>query len=242
MVFHENPAAQLFARTARHVRAKGADDLFKNLTAKLGKQLPAEGFQRAGMPSEIPGINVYRGPGGQIEGYAVAAIANRPIRAGERPYILPDIQTAQSVQKAVAKMLTPEEVGPVLKFWDEATQMLKGWVTKAFPAYHIRNRMSNRIQSWLDDVPVVGEHYKAANRIMAGQDVSIKIGTGQKLDREAIMRELVDEGVVRRGFYETEFAKNIGDEKASWNPFAMGRPNRFVQAGERASSALALAT
>jgi hypothetical protein len=153
-----------------------------------------------------------------------------------RPIVFDDRNTAAAVQKAMAKLLEPEEIQPLLEWWDGATRTLKSWVTRAFPAYHMRNHMSNRVQSWLEDVPVAGEHYKQANRVLAGADTTFTTGAGEVLTRDQIIEEAQNAGVLRGGYFETEFKRELF-KKPSWN--VLDAENRFVKTGERIGAAMA---
>lgn len=239
-VFNSNPAAQLFARSARHARAAAADQLFKQLDRRLGVEMPEGTVTKAFHDS--PGIEVVT-KNGQPVGYGVAEFNEVLSNQNKRGVFFPDLATAEAAQKSLAKILKPKEAEGLLRYYDQVTQMAKAWVTKAFPAYHMRNRASNRIQSWFDDVPVAGEHYKQAQRAMAGAEASVTLGDGSKLNREQILREAVDDGVVKGGFYEYEFGKRAkferGANKASLNP--LDPNNALIRTGEKIGAGLAQA-
>jgi hypothetical protein len=237
-VFNENPAAQLFTRKARHEKAKAANQMFENLGRKVGQELPQEVTDWAEATGD--GLEKFTTPGtgGEPLGYGIKEVNDLRRQRGMRPIVFDDRNTAAAVQKAMSKLLDTEETAPLLEWWDAATRTMKSWVTKAFPAYHVRNRMSNRMQSWLEDVPVAGEHYKAANRVLAGADTTFTTGAGEVLTRDEILEEAQNEGVLRGGFFESEFKAELF-KKPSWN--VLDSENRFVKAGEKVGAALTAA-
>ncbi|MCZ7644361.1 MAG: hypothetical protein M5U26_03615 [Planctomycetota bacterium] len=123
------------------------------------------------------------------------------------------------------------------RLYDDTTRMLKSYVTRAFPAYHLRNRFSNRVQSWLEDVPVTGDHYTAAHKVLAGLEVNLTTPGGEALDRARLLEELRELRIVNNGFYEAEFGNALREKGVSANPF--DPDNRFIKAGERTRAALA---
>lgn len=237
-VFSENPAAQLFTRRVRHERAKAANAMFENLGRKVGQELPPEVTDWATPGTD--GLETFTTPGtaGEPLGYGIKEVNDLRRQRGMRPIVFDDRNTAAAVQKAMTKLLEPEEVQPLLEWWDNATRTMKSWVTKAFPSYHMRNRLSNRVQSWLEDVPVAGEHYKVANRVLAGADTTFTTGAGEVLSRDEILKEAQDAGVLRGGFFESEFKRELF-KKPTWNP--LDAENRMVKTGERFGAALTAA-
>jgi hypothetical protein len=237
-VFNENPAAQLFTRRVRHERAKAANAMFENLGRKVGQELPQEVTDWAEATGDGLEMFTTPGTGGEPLGYGIKEVNDIRRQRGMRPIVFDDRNTAAAVQKAMTKLLEPEEVQPLLEWWDKATRTMKSWVTKAFPAYHVRNRMSNRVQSWLEDVPVAGEHYKVANRVLAGSDTTFTTGAGEVLTRDEILDEAQNAGVLRGGFFESEFKSELF-KKPSWN--VLDAENRFVKTGEKIGAALTAA-
>lgn len=237
-VFNENPAAQLFTRRVRHERAKAANAMFENLGRKVGQELPQEVTDWAEATGD--GLEKFTTPGtgGEPLGYGIKEVNDLRRQRGMRPIVFDDRNTAAAVQKAMTKLLEPDEVQPLLEWWDKGTRTMKSWVTKAFPAYHVRNRMSNRVQSWLEDVPVAGEHYKVANRVLAGSDTTFTTGAGEVLTRDEILEEAQNAGVLRGGFFESEFKSELF-KKPSWN--VLDAENRFVKTGEKIGAALTAA-
>ncbi|MCZ7644333.1 MAG: hypothetical protein M5U26_03475 [Planctomycetota bacterium] len=230
-IFSEDPAVQLYTRTARTIRAKAGDDFFKGVAARLGEEIPPKQAWATPDPT-APGIEKFR-----KGGYGISEFNEMRKRQGLPAVAFPDLPTAQAVQKAMQRLQNPEEVTGLLKLYDDTTRMLKSYVTRAFPAYHLRNRFSNRVQSWLEDVPVTGDHYTAAHKVLAGLEVNLTTPGGEALDRARLLEELRELRIVNNGFYEAEFGNALREKGVSANPF--DPDNRFIKAGERTSAALA---
>jgi hypothetical protein len=233
-VFSADPAVQLFVRQKRHEVAKAANTLFERLAEGLGSEVPAHINP---VSTADPAIIRY-----QDQGFGIAEINQKLVEQGRNPIVFPDMATAQGVQKTLAKMLTPEELHPALEWYDKLSRSFKAWVTKGFPAFHIRNHFENRLQSFLEDVPVSGEHYTMANRFMAGKDFEVPLGEAGSIGRDALKQEMLDQGVIDKGYFESEFGHalegRLKGEEPTWNP--LDPNNKIIAAGERFGAGLAM--
>ena len=239
-VFSADPAVQLFVRSKRHAAAKAANTLFEQLADLSGRELPA-GTPVRYYPTDAPGVFRYVDKAGQDLGYGVAEYNERLSGIGKAPIIFPDQPTAAGLQKSITKMLNPEEAAPLMKWYDQATQVFKAWETKGFPAFHVRNHISNRLQSFLEDVPVSGEHYTKANQFLAGRDFTLPLGDGSTATRDALKAEMVNQGVLNRGFFESEFGNAVEGQlrkESTWN--LLDPNNKILKGAERVGSGLAM--
>lgn len=238
-VFNESPAAALLARKARHIRAQAANDLFERMAEKVGAEVPATAAFHP-IP-ELPGISILRDQAGNNMGYGLDLQNGILGQAGKPRVYFDSLDVAKAMQRSTAQFLEPERVSGLLAAWDDVTRMAKSWVTRPFPAYVVRNALSDRMQSWLEGVPVVGAHYKRANLLQAGAwGEPLKLGDGTVLTFDAARKELQEQGITKGTFQQ---ATGLGRkaEKQTWgqrlNP--MNPENIAIQAGERVSAAMA---
>ncbi len=243
-VFNENPAAALMARKARHARAKAANEFYTRMAARLGDEVPeTRGLKKDPVPNE-PGIDVYRDPDGNFIGYGLAAQNETALAQGGKATMYSTLDVAKAIERTTRKLMDPAEVSELGAWYDRVTRTLKSYVTRPFMAYHMRNRFGNRIQSWLEDVPVFGSHYRTANRIAAGAPVDpVRLGDGTVLDDAGIRRELTDQGILGGGFYEYEF----GAGKRKFDPTTKEKfdprspENILIRGAERISAGITAA-
>jgi hypothetical protein len=113
-----------------------------------------------------------------------------------------DATQAVLAKRSMELMLDPEYV----PFVDSFNKAMKAGVTKLFPDFHVRNTLSNRIQSKLEGVPFTGPHRSLAADIMAGKNVSVEIG-GKTYDRDALLRLYLESGASKGGFWEAAVAE-----------------------------------
>ncbi len=235
-VFNENPAAQLFTAKARHVRTMAAKNFFDNVGERLGKEVPANLE-----PRDIPGLP-------ELEQYTngqtgIKEMNDIRVRQGLPPIGFDDPNVAKAVADTYKKMANPEQVTGALKWYDDVTGVYKSWMLKGFPAYHVRNHISNMLQSWLGDVPLQGAHREAAAKVVAGKEVSVKIGS-RALNGEEIRRLLRDNGVTKGGAFDS-MGKDHLDETVTNDVFNPGswkfweRDNKILKGAERISTGIA---
>lgn len=322
-VFNEHPAAALFARKARHARAKAADQFFRSTAARLGKEIDGasrrqpltkvtEETVRGMEPATMKEMPAARRRGnlepvpiedaqgfeeivdiktGEVKGYGISAFNDQLEALGVQPVMFETMDAAKAVERTARKLATPEEVTPLLDWidktarqvaqagaesimgqpevkaavgalkdwrdstgplglqavlghWDRGTSAMKSYVTRPFAAFHVRNRISNRIQSWLEDVPVIGEHYKAANRVVAGADAKLTLGDGTVLGRDEIVKELRQQGLWEGGFWEKEVGGGKRgarlEGRGGLNLDVMDPENVMISAPEKVSSGIAV--
>jgi hypothetical protein len=104
-----------------------------------------------------------------------------------------NLEDAVAAHKAYDNLITPGETGVLnkgLKVWDKANAWQKQFVTRIFPQFHAQNHLSNRLQSYLEDVPVYGKHYNMANDLMAGKDIgAIQLPDGTTVNGAQLLDE-----------------------------------------------------
>jgi hypothetical protein len=109
-------------------------------------------------------------------------------------------EEAEAAAKGARAFYDPQVQSGILKWYDQATAWLKKGATKFFPSFHMRNRFSNRIQSSLEDVPVLGGHYRNAGTVLAGGEVGVKSGnTGKVLNAHDLLSMAEEHGILSRG-------------------------------------------
>lgn len=228
-VFNENPAAQLFAAKARHVRSMAGKHFFDKIADDLGKatngQIKAGGVLDGGLVQHTDGT------------IGVQQLNDMRASQGLPPVGFDDKETAAAVAQTFKQINDPEQVTGALAWFDSTTRLFKSWITRGFPAYHMRNHWSNRLQSWMAGVPTAGEHYDLANKIVAGKEATARIGN-QTFTRQQLLNEARDAGATKGGWFE-ELARDSLDpttKKRSFNP--LEPDNVYVQTGEKFGAAL----
>ncbi|MBI3828299.1 MAG: hypothetical protein HY291_02205 [Planctomycetes bacterium] len=234
-VFSENPQRLLYARQMRHVQVRAQADFVGELV-KGGAGFEIGAVERGAPVRGMPGIEAVESEGRRV--FTVPEInASRP--AAMVGFDSPEL--AQAAAKTYRKMTNPEEVSPVLAWYDGITRLYKSYLTRMFPAFHVRNHIGNRLQALMfEDVPTTGEHYRIGQQLVAGKDFQVTLGDGRTLNRQQLINEGVKAGMGTGGFYE-DLLDQVGrpQSKGSFNP--LDPNNRAIQAGERVSAALAQA-
>lgn len=233
-VFNTNPAAQLATRKFRHAKQM-AGATFLDGAAEAGKETDQIGVQSAAGE----GLVEYPGLPGQL-----GITKLNDIRAAQGlKAVAFDAQTAQAILE-VEKSLTPDALHPMLEAYDQITRTFKAYILP-FPATVVRNHIGNRIQAWLGGVPPTGEHYMAANKIVAGRDVLMTMGDGRTMTRDEIMKDVIEDGLTRGNFFENELTKqlDLSADKESWNPLSTSFPflkaeNKILTMAQRGSAVL----
>jgi hypothetical protein len=128
-----------------------------------------------------------------------------PARLGDRmhgkTYYFETQEMAKRAEQVLDLMIHPERVSEAMRYVDKANGMMKAGVTRLFPEFHIRNTISNKMQSSLEGVPVFGEHRSQAADIMAGKNTVIKVGE-KTFDRDTIMDLFTQSGGSKGGFWD----------------------------------------
>ena len=225
-VFETNPIKQLYVRELRHLKVKGAKEFMDRLKGSGIASDAGKAISRgsSGIPgvSEVTLENGLRGFGIESEGGSL---------------VFKTADEAKSAKKAMEMLSDESEAGPLLDFYDKMTRIWKSYLTRPFPAYHIRNRFSNRIQAYLEDVPVMGRHYKLANKLVAGDDFILDTPLG-KLTRDQV-EELGKRHGVDQGFFsglEDEVDEVFKDRNATWSPFSPH--SKFITGPEKVSAGM----
>lgn len=230
-VFSENPAAQLFAREARHVRATAAQSLLDQAGETLGHKIPEH--QSAAIP--IRGNEQFTKLGDGSIG--ITDMVTAADKRGMPRIGFPDLATAQAVRDMHARLSNPEEVGQLLQWYDQATKVMKSYITRAFPAHIMGNHIGSRLQAWLGGVDLAGAHYDYAQKLASGVNFDVVLGDGTKATRDSLLKEGEKLGITNGGYYENLLEKGLADTKqTSFNP--LNPDNVFLKTAEKASSAL----
>lgn len=232
-VFNVNPAAQQFTREARHIRSMAGQKFLDESAEKLGKPVPTH--HDAPLPA---GNGLEKFPDGSL---GIEELNKQRRLRGLEPIAM-DPQTAAALQAAHARLLDPEEVPKLLQWYDGITRIAKQWVTRPFPGFHIGNHISNRIQGWLGGVAPAGEHYALANKALAGQDFTVKMGDGVTLNRDALMKEMEQNKVVNGGYFEDVMDQSLPERLRSKASYDITDPNNIfvknplIDTGEQLST------
>lgn len=232
-VFSENPERLLYARQMRHVQVRAQADYLKELVGS-GAGVEIGAVERGAPVRGMPGVEAV-----QVDGHTIYTVpeinATRP--AAAVGFDSPDL--ADAAARTYRKMTDPEEVSPLLAWYDGITRLYKSYLTRMFPAFHVRNHIGNRLQALMfEDVPTTGEHYRIGQQLVAGKDFKVTLGDGRVLNRQQMMEEGVKAGMGTGGFYE-DLLDQVGRPKGkgSFNP--MDPNNRAIQTGERIGAAIA---
>jgi len=228
-VFEENPAVQLFTRRARHVKAMAGQAFADRAAEAIGQEMKDA--------PRTPQTNGLEKIGDKV---GITKLNEQRIHRGLAPIGF-DPETAEALASVLNRMENPEEVHELVKWYDSATRVMKSYLTRMFPAYHVGNHISNHVQSWLGGVPLNAPEGAEAMRILAGKDVTITLPEGT-FTRDQILQRYKESGSSSGGFYENlveESARNVGqDAKArTFNP--LDPENFFVRGAEKVSSAIA---
>lgn len=236
-VFTSSPAEALRGRLERHARAMSGAAFFEAMAKKLGGEVPT-GLKAVPYEADQNFLR-FIDPAGKTVGFGLnpgtQAIAGAAVEGSRHPatqVMFKSPEIAQAVRQATQKISDPQSGSAILDWFDRATRTYKAWVTKGFPAFGVRNRVSNRLASAMfEDVPIFGEHYGAANRLIAGKAITWDVPGMGKVSEKELVPLMESLGVMDRGFFDQAV------NPASWNPLAAD--NRIVGAMEKVSAGIA---
>lgn len=112
------------------------------------------------------------------------------------------------------KMLSPEETGKFLKYYNGATKWWKMWALGARPAYHSRNVVGNLWNNYFGGVLNPEVYGKAAKLQKAAAS-----GRFANQADEAVWAAMRERGVIGLGQYGGDFATSLADEVSGLKSF-----------------------
>lgn len=232
-VFNENPAAQVFTREKRHIQAMAGADFFDGAVNQFGRETDRTGVSLGN------GLVDYKDGSVGLE-----SINTQRAAQGLPPIAFDDPATAQAILDTSKRLTDPDEVNELVGWFDNITRAYKGSITRAFPAYHVRNTVSNRLQSWLGGVPLSGAHRETALKALSGKNLNVTLGDGTSLNREALLKEFAESGAGRNGQFEELLKDTVDPSNAekTWNPFLQNshwQDNFLIRGGDKVGATLA---
>jgi hypothetical protein len=169
--------------------------------------------------------------------------ANSPL-AGR----LKGIHFPEEIANDLEKLVTiPEQPDGVAQLYQGALAMWKGYATRANPGFHVRNGISNMLQTWmgglgdtgtklLDPVLVLAKHAEA-NQLLRNPDQLPAIGN---YSPDQIRQALKEFGVIGEGSGSAfnELEDTLGAVAASRMERTVGLQNPLLRAGAKVGSAV----
>lgn len=117
-------------------------------------------------------------------------------------------EVAQDLSKWLQGWTRPQELAPVLQAFDDATNLMKAWLTLPFPAFHTRNVASGVFNMWRDGA-LSTEAMRDAKNLLLGHPIEALPGMAAGT-REQVMNEILKEIYSQRVAF-TSGARSGGD-------------------------------
>lgn len=125
-----------------------------------------------------------------------------------------DLGLPQHIADDMTKLLqsgrAPSELAPVLKAYDGAMNLFKGWLTSPFPAFHVRNLFTGVYNMFRDGALDTGAMSDAKKLLQGRAEIAPLPGMKQGLSSEQVMDEVLKEVVSNRVAF-TAGARRTGD-------------------------------
>lgn len=186
-VFESNPFKQLKQRGLQHAKIKGMVEFVEGLEGLgVAKKVNAADVARSTPDAKFPGVSritMTSGTSGYVSDILQQGGTGNNI-------VFETAKEAAEAGKALRWMADDGKMATALKWYDQATRIMKSAMTRGFPSFHMRNRFENRIKSNLQDVPFFGQHNKLGELASQGKDFSVKLDDGTTMNYASLMSEL----------------------------------------------------
>lgn len=147
---------------------------------------------------------------------------------------------AAAALKVERAFQVPDQITAMGKWFDQYNSAMRFWVTQVFPAYHIRNALSNGYMLWMAGVPA-RYIFKALKASKLAKSGLLKRGanlTKNEAKALAIMREMAEPGALGETMVQAEIVGRLGMREP---PFLRARPEGRLKALPRALGRAAVA-
>lgn len=230
--FVEDPVLSTLVRGDKSVQARAsAKAIYEGLPgiAKPIGQIEGAGLEAMSVPRLLREANLtLKGDDGALVAERIAAKA-----LGVEPEVLANYAVPRNVGEDLTRYVRawtrPEELSPLVAGFDAATNMMKGWLTVPFPAFHVRNIGTGMFNMWRDNAFSLGA-MSEAKALMQGRSIEALPGM-KATDPAKVLSEIMRELVANRvAFYSG--AHQTGD-------LALSSAGRRVQDLEKMKQAVA---
>lgn len=145
-------------------------------------------------------------------------------------------EIAEYIQKLDKQVIQSESISKTLKLYDKAQNFWKGSVTTWFPAFHVRNAVSNLLQNYLDVGLVQTLNHKfhtTAMKVMGNGNPAGIVKIGKKTYTAGQLRKIMQDSGVLQGI-------GFFDVKGATSKYNAGRrTGRFIENEARGVNFLA---
>lgn len=207
--FEENPASQILIRGIRGAKARTSMDFYD----------AASGFGKwHNINDPLPeGMSFVKNE--KANPLAEARTSTKLVK-GQKVVITErmifDKGIAKHIDKLHESLVLPPDLHPLLKVYDGMQSEWKAWTLSIFPAYHIRNFVGNLWNNYLAGIHTPEPYMKALN-IQRGKNITITLGSGQKLNSKQIYELAAKNDLLRTGqfwgdireYYEAELTTGL---------------------------------